>query len=97
VFPNESLRGYSFLCDSDDDGRIAELSLERSNLKNEILFNCGQLCTQIEAEYSKYENDMTLIAQGIVRPCGQCVWRDALAALRDEVPGHFFAPIFPPN
>eukprot|EP00242_Pyramimonas_sp_CCMP2087_P006549 CAMPEP_0198213426 /NCGR_PEP_ID=MMETSP1445-20131203/28860_1 /TAXON_ID=36898 /ORGANISM="Pyramimonas sp., Strain CCMP2087" /LENGTH=155 /DNA_ID=CAMNT_0043888067 /DNA_START=125 /DNA_END=592 /DNA_ORIENTATION=- len=54
------------------------------------------LTRKIEAEYSKYENDMTLIAQGIVRPCGQCVWRDALAALRDEVPGHFFAPIFPP-
>eukprot|EP00976_Prorocentrum_cordatum_P082549 1184853-Prorocentrum_minimum.AAC.3 len=56
------------------------------------------LCSldRIEKEYSKYANDSNLVAQGVVRPCGQCVWRDALASLRDEVPGHFFAPIFPP-
>ncbi|KAK3263158.1 hypothetical protein CYMTET_28022 [Cymbomonas tetramitiformis] len=52
---------------------------------------------KIESDYQKYANDAKLISSGVVRPCGYSVWRPALAALRDEVPGHFFAPIFPPS
>jgi hypothetical protein len=53
-----------------------------------------KLCTK---HFQKYRDDITLIQAGTVRSCGQTVWRDALAQLRAEYPGHFWAPIFPPK
>ena len=51
---------------------------------------------EVEREYAKYANDKALIEAGTVRPCSQGVYRAALATLRDEVEGHFWAAIFPP-
>ena len=56
-----------------------------------------ELANKIGAEYSKYSADAELIARGVVRPCAQSTWREALVTLRDEVPGHYWAPIFPPR
>jgi hypothetical protein len=52
---------------------------------------------KLEKEYAKYAKDATLLGDGTVIPCGMSVWRGALTRLRDERPGHYFAPIFPPN
>ncbi|KAG7349549.1 hypothetical protein IV203_012146 [Nitzschia inconspicua] len=52
---------------------------------------------KIETNYEKYAKDANLIAEGTVIPCGSTVWRGTLMRLRDERPGHFFAPIFPPK
>ena len=53
------------------------------------------LTKRVTKDYARYAADADLIAKGIVRPCGSSVWKDALAQLRDDVPGHFFGPIFP--
>lgn len=55
-----------------------------------------KLQREVESSYGKYANDAALIAAGTVRACSQGVYRAALATLRDEVPGHFWAAIFPP-
>ena len=50
----------------------------------------------IEADYHTFAKDASRIADGTVLPCASSVWRDALVRLRDERPGHYFVPIFPP-
>ena len=54
------------------------------------------LAKQISADYARYASDASLIASGDVRASGSSCWRAALAELRKERPGQFFAPVFPP-
>ena len=53
------------------------------------------LARKISADYQRYASDVTLIASGDVRASGTSCWRAALAELRKERPGQFFAPVFP--
>ncbi len=53
------------------------------------------LAKQISADYARYASDASLIASGDVRASGTSCWRAALAELRKERPGQFFAPVFP--
>ena len=55
------------------------------------------LAKQIIADYDRYASDAELIASGDVRASGTSCWRAALAELRKERPGQFFAPVFPPS
>ena len=58
----------------------------------------SDLRRKIESKYDTYAKDALLLADHrAVIPCGTTVWRDALVYLRNETPGHYFAPIFPPN
>ncbi|CAB9516259.1 expressed unknown protein [Seminavis robusta] len=52
---------------------------------------------KLEQDYDSYAKDAALLGDGTVIPCGMSVWRGALTRLRDERPGHYFAPIFPPK
>ena len=51
---------------------------------------------KIESQYDQYSKDARLLADGTVIPCSTSVWRGAIQRMRDERPGHYFAPIFPP-
>ena len=51
---------------------------------------------KIESQYKQYSKDARLLADGTVIPCSTSVWRGAIQRMRDERPGHYFAPIFPP-
>ena len=53
------------------------------------------LAKQIVADYDRYASDAALLASGDVRASGTSCWRAALAELRKERPGQFFAPVFP--
>jgi hypothetical protein len=55
------------------------------------------LTNSITAEFARYFNDGKLLAAGTIKPCAQSVWPAALAELRRDFPGHFWAPIFPPK
>ena len=55
------------------------------------------LAKQLSADYDRYASDAELIASGDVRASGTSCWRAALAELRKERPGQFFAPVFPPS
>jgi hypothetical protein len=52
---------------------------------------------KIEGGYTNYAKNGVMISDGTVIPCGSSVWRGALSRLRDERPGHYFVPIFPPK
>ena len=53
------------------------------------------LARKISADYERYASDASFIASGDVRASGTSCWRAALAELRKERPGQFFAPVFP--
>ena len=53
------------------------------------------LARKIGEDYDRYASDASLIASGDVRASGTSCWRAALAELRKERPGEFFAPVFP--
>ena len=55
------------------------------------------LAKQVSADYERYAKDAALLASGDVRASGTSCWRAALAELRKERPGQFFAPVFPPG
>ena len=56
----------------------------------------SSLRKKIESQYEQYSKDGRLLADGTVIPCSTYVWRGAIQRMRDERPGHYFAPIFPP-
>jgi len=59
-----------------------------------------KLRLEIEKDYfsNNYaKNNVNLVADGTVIPCGSSVWRPALERLRRERQGHYFCPIFPPK
>ena len=56
----------------------------------------SSLRKKIESQYKQYSKDARLLADGTVIPCSTSVWRGAIQRMRDERPGHYFAPIFPP-
>ena len=52
---------------------------------------------QIEGDYKAYSSDKERLASRCVIPCSTGVYQSALARLRDDTPGHYFVPIFPPK
>ena len=58
--------------------------------------SASSLRKKIESQYEQYSKDARLLADGTVIPCSTSVWRGAIQRMRDERPGHYFAPIFPP-
>ena len=40
--------------------------------------------------------ESSLSSSGAVRLCEESAWKETVQRLRDEQPGHFFAPVFPP-
>ena len=51
---------------------------------------------QLEAQFSKYATDAALLGAGTVRiPETETSWKSMVQQLRDQVPGHFWAPVWP--
>jgi hypothetical protein len=50
----------------------------------------------IEANFDTYCLDESLLASGAVRHADDATWKAEVQALRDAVPGHFWAPVFRP-
>ena len=57
----------------------------------------SKLRAEFEASYESISTSSDLLASSIVIPCSSGVFPAALQRLRDEKPGHFFLPIFPPK
>lgn len=81
------------------DMTLIDPSIHSKHDKNSVSDSAkaSALRKKIETDYENYSKDATKLAEGIVIPCGSSVWREALVRLRDERPGHYFAPIFQPK
>ena len=51
----------------------------------------------IEADYAAFAASAEHLANAVVIPCGERVFAAALQQLRDDNPGHYFLPVFPPK
>lgn len=57
----------------------------------------SKLCERITSNYDEYYHNSKLIMEQTVRHCSDTVWRDALQSLRNDHPGHYWFPFFPPK
>ena len=57
----------------------------------------ARLCEMITSNYDEYYHNSKLIMEQTVRHCSDTVWRDALQSLRNDHPGHYWFPFFPPK
>ena len=57
----------------------------------------AKLCERIASNYDEYYHNSKLIMEQTVRHCSDTVWRDALQSLRNDYPGHYWFPFFPPK
>ena len=95
------------ISDAEDDGGgkpmlLIDLTRLAPNIHNKFDKNgvsdsaaASALRKKIESQYEQYSNDAKLLADGTIVPCSTSVWRGAIQRMRDERPGHYFAPIFP--
>ena len=49
----------------------------------------------LEKNFNHYASDRALLAAGTVRPSAESEWKSTVQSLRDEIPGHFWAPVWP--
>ncbi len=52
---------------------------------------------EIEEDYETFSRNVAHLADRVVIPASQGVYRSALQQLRNDLPGHFFLPVFPPT
>ena len=58
---------------------------------------CSTWKAKIESNYANYAMDAGMIIDKTVIPCSSCVFPAALQRLRNETPGQYYLPIFPPK